>query len=134
MSYFNNNNIAFATTSVSRIASISGVFANTNNVFGFAHGSANECNGVIFENATDTTLFNTPYDTATQGFCCNDDDINARVWYIASNGVLVPVSNSLRKISIRTKNKNNLINRFLALNIRSYGYKYDIYSTDPIQK
>jgi hypothetical protein len=52
------------------------------------------------------------------------DNDNSRVSYIKFDTGLVVVSSKERKHSIRNKNNNNILERFLKLTVKSYSYKY----------
>jgi hypothetical protein len=87
------------------------------------------CNGF-----TDDCTIWTAGDT---GSICNfqdEDSANSRVGYVNTSGVLVAVSSQTRKHSIRTKNNNNVLERILKLNVKSYGYKYEFNDDDNEKK
>jgi hypothetical protein len=55
----------------------------------------------------------------------DEDNSNSRASYINDYGSLVVVSSKLNKTSIRTKANNNVLDRFMKLDVKSYGLKYD---------
>jgi hypothetical protein len=71
------------------------------------------------------------------GSLCNfqdEDSANSRVGYVNTSGVLIAVSSKLRKHSIKQKNNNNVLERILKLNVKSYGYKYNFNDDDNEKK
>jgi hypothetical protein len=68
---------------------------------------------------------------------CNwqdEDAPNSRVSYVSSSGSYVQVSSQTRKHSIKEKNNNNVLDRILKLNVKSYGYKYNFNDDDTEKK
>jgi hypothetical protein len=68
---------------------------------------------------------------------CNwqdEDSGNSRVSYVNSGGAYVQVSSQTRKHSIKEKNNNNVLDRILKLNVKSYGYKYNFNDDDTEKK
>lgn len=68
---------------------------------------------------------------------CNfqdEDSSNSRLAYVNTSGVLVAVSSKTRKHSIKEKNNNNVLDRFLKLKVKSYSYKYEFNDDDNEKK
>ena len=64
-----------------------------------------------------------------------DEDVgDARVAYVSNVGAYVVVSSKTRKHSIKSKNNNDVLNRILKLNVKSYGYKYEFNNDDSEKK
>ena len=79
--------------------------------------------------------FNGSYDACTiwtagdQGSYLNiqdEDSSNSRRAYVNTSGAWVQVSSKERKHSIKCKSNNKVLDRFLQLSVKSYGYKYTI--------
>lgn len=60
----------------------------------------------------------------------DEDSSNSRLAYVNTSGILVAVSSKTRKHSIKEKNNNNVLDRFLKLKVKSYSYKYDFNEDD----
>lgn len=68
---------------------------------------------------------------------CNfqdEDASNSRMAYVSTSGTFVTVSTKLRKHSIKEKNNNNVLDRFMKIKVKSYGYKYDFTDDDNDKK
>jgi len=93
-----------------------------------------ESAGIGFDGGTDTCTIWTAGDNGYYLNIQDEDSTNSRVAYVAANtGVWTPVSSRTRKHSIEEKKNNNVLDRFLNLSVKSYGYRYDIkdnYSED----
>jgi hypothetical protein len=86
-----------------------------------------ESAGIGFDGSTDTCTIWTAGDSGWYLNIQDEDSTNSRVAYVASNtGVWTTVSSRTRKHSIKEKVNNNILDRFLNLSVKSYGYKYDI--------
>lgn len=86
-----------------------------------------ESAGIGFDGTNDTCTIWTAGDTGTYLNIQDEDSQNSRVAYVASNtGVWTTVSSRTRKHSIKIKNNNNVLDRFLKLSVKSYGYKYEV--------
>lgn len=64
----------------------------------------------------------------------DEDSSNTRLAYVNTSGSLIAVSSRQRKHSIKEKNNNNVLNRFLKLNVKSYAYKYEFNENDNEKK
>jgi hypothetical protein len=56
----------------------------------------------------------------------DEDKSNSRQAYVNTSGSWIRVSSKTRKHSIQDKTNNNVLDRFLQLSVKSYGYKYSI--------
>jgi hypothetical protein len=56
----------------------------------------------------------------------DEDGSNTRVAYVNTSGSWIQVSSRSRKHSIKDKTNNNVLDRFLQLSVKSYGYKYSV--------
>ena len=89
-----------------------------------------ESAGIGFDGNTDTCTIWTAGDSGWYLNIQDEDSTNSRVAYVASNtGAWTTVSSKQRKHSIREKTNNNVLDRFLKLSVKTYGYKYDIDSS-----
>jgi hypothetical protein len=80
---------------------------------------------------------NTIWSPGDAGSVCNyqdEDSSNSRLCYINTSGTLTTVSSKTRKHSIKSKNNNNVLDRILKLNVKSYGYKYEFNDDDTEKK
>ena len=96
-----------------------------------------ESAGIGFDGSTDTCTIWTAGDGGSFLNIQDEDSTNSRVAYVATNGAWTPVSSKTRKHSIKEKKNNNVLDRFLSLSVKSYGYKYNIeddYSEDRKQR
>lgn len=85
-----------------------------------------ESAGIGYDGSTDACTIWTAGDSGSYLNIQDEDISNARCAYVAINGAWAQVSSAKRKHSIKEKNNNNVLDRFLKLSIKSYGYKYDI--------
>lgn len=93
-------------------------------------------NGMIIENNEFESCGIYFYDDACTVFTSGDfnsfqnwqdEDVqNSRIAYVNAYGNFIVVSSNLRKFSVIDKKNNDVLNRFIKLKVRSYGYKYDI--------
>lgn len=91
----------------------------------FIHESNNgESAGIGFDGGTDTCTIWTAGDGGTLLNIQDEDSSNSRNAYVSSSGAWTQVSSQKRKHSIKNKNNNNVLDRFLKLSVKSYGYKY----------
>ena len=88
--------------------------------------SNGESAGIGFDGGTDNCTIWTAGDSGSYLNIQDEDSTNSRVAYVATNGAWTQVSSEKRKHSIKVKNNNNVLDRFLKLSIKSYGYKYEI--------
>lgn len=88
--------------------------------------SNGESAGIGFDGSTDTCTIWTAGDSGTYLNIQDEDSSNSRAAYVATSGAWTQVSSEKRKHSIKIKNNNNVLDRFLKLSIKSYGYKYEI--------
>ena len=80
---------------------------------------------------------NTVWSAGDGSIICNfqdQDSSNSRLCYINTSGTLTTVSSKTRKHSIKEKNNNNVLERILKLNVKSYGYKYNFNDDDTEKK
>lgn len=85
-----------------------------------------ESAGIAFDGITDTCTVWTAGDTGSYLNIQDEDEVNTRIAYVAATtGVWTTVSSSKRKHSIREKTNNNVLERFLQLSVKTYGYKYN---------
>jgi hypothetical protein len=109
------------------INTVSGVQVYGLTSTGYILESSNgESAGIGFDGATDTCTIWTAGDSGTYLNIQDEDSTNSRAAYVATNGAWTQVSSEKRKHSIKVKNNNNVLDRFLKLSIKSYGYKYEI--------
>lgn len=85
-----------------------------------------ESAGIGFDGTNDTCTIWAAGDTGTYLNIQDEDSQNSRVAYVATNGAWTQVSSKKRKHSIKIKNNNNVLDRFLKLSVKSYGYKYEV--------
>lgn len=85
-----------------------------------------ESAGIGFDGSTDNCTIWTAGDNGSYLNIQDEDSSNSRVAYVATSGAWTQVSSEKRKHSIKIKNNNNVLDRFLKLSIKSYGYKYEI--------
>ena len=97
----------------------------------------NNSNGFIFENHNGESAgiaFSGSQDNCTiwtagdRGYYLNiqdEDSSNSRKAYVSTSGSWVSVSSKERKYSIRDKNNNDILNRFMDVKVKTYGHKYD---------
>lgn len=96
-----------------------------------------ESAGIGFDGSTDTCTIWTAGDGGSFLNIQDEDSTNSRAAYVAINGAWTIVSSKTRKYSIKEKKNNNILDRFLSLSVKSYGYKYNIeddYSEDRKQR
>jgi hypothetical protein len=101
-----------------------------------------ECAGIGFNGGTGTGAgsssdYVTIYSAGDNGSILSlaDEDVtDSRVAYISNVGAYVVVSSKTRKHSIKEKNNNNVLERILKLNVKSYGYKYEFNNDDSEKK
>lgn len=84
-----------------------------------------ESAGIGFDGTTDTATIWTAGDSGWYLNIQDEDSTNSRMAYVANTGVWTVVSSSKRKHSIKEKRNNNILDRFLQLSVKTYGYKYD---------
>lgn len=85
-----------------------------------------ESSGIAFEGLNDNCTIWTPGDNGSYLNIQDEDSNNSRAAYVATNGAWTQVSSEKRKHSIKIKNNNNVLDRFLKLSVKSYGYKYEV--------
>ena len=85
-----------------------------------------ESSGIAFEGINDNCTIWTPGDSGSFLNIQDEDSDNSRAAYVATNGAWTQVSSQKRKHNIKIKNNNNVLDRFLKLSVKSYGYKYEI--------
>lgn len=88
--------------------------------------NSGESAGIGFDGTTDICTIWTAGDSGSYLNIQDEDSSNTRAAYVATNGAWTTVSSEKRKHSIKVKNNNNVLDRFLKLSIKSYGYKYEI--------
>jgi hypothetical protein len=88
--------------------------------------SNGESAGIGFDGSQDTCTIWTAGDSGSYLNVQDEDIGNSRAAYVATNGAWTVVSSQKRKHSIKEKNNNNVLERFLKLSVKSYGYKYEI--------
>lgn len=87
--------------------------------------SLGESAGIGFDGSTDTCTIWTAGDGGTILNIQDEDSPNTRIAYVASEtGAWTVVSSEKRKHSIRNKANNNVLERFMNLSVKTYGYKY----------
>jgi hypothetical protein len=84
-----------------------------------------ESSGIGLDADSDACTIWTPGDSGSILNLQDEDSADSRVAYINQVGTYIKVSSAQRKHSIREKTNNNILNRFLQLSIKTYGYKYD---------
>lgn len=84
-----------------------------------------ESAGIGFDGSTDTCTIWTAGDSGWYLNIQDEDSTNSRMAYVANTGVWTVVSSEKRKHSIKEKINNNILDRFLQLSVKTYGYKYD---------
>jgi hypothetical protein len=84
-----------------------------------------ESAGIGFDGTTDTCTIWTAGDSGWYLNIQDEDSANTRVAYVAGTGAWTTVSSAKRKHSIKEKTNNNILDRFLKLSVKTYGYKYD---------
>lgn len=87
--------------------------------------SNGESAGIGFDGGTDTCTIWTAGDSGWYLNIQDEDITNSRMAYVANTGVWTVVSSAKRKHSIKEKTNNNILDRFLKLSVKTYGYKYD---------
>jgi hypothetical protein len=87
--------------------------------------SNGESAGIGFDGGTDTCTIWTAGDSGWYLNIQDEDSANTRVAYVAGTGAWTTVSSAKRKHSIKEKTNNNILDRFLKLSVKTYGYKYD---------
>lgn len=85
-----------------------------------------ESAGIGYDGSPDACTIWTAGDTGSYLNIQDEDNSNTRVAYVSNGGAWTQVSSAKRKHSIKEKNNNNVLDRFLKLSVKSYGYKYDI--------
>ena len=136
---FKTNQIIFGTSQLNGFIKIS----NTTQSGVIAYGCSS--NASMFENmngesasitcdGNDNVTIMTAGDGGSHCNFQDEDGSNTRVSYINTGGALVLVSSKNRKHSIKPKNNNNVLERFLKLNVKSYGYKYNFNEDDSNKK
>ena len=83
-----------------------------------------ESAGIGFDGSADTCTIWTAGDGGTYLNIQDEDSTNSRAAYVATNGAWTVVSSEKRKHSIRNKTNNNILERFMNLSVKTYGYKY----------
>ncbi len=81
--------------------------------------------GIGFDGSTDMCTIWTAGDTGSYLNMQDEDSANTRVAYVAGTDAWTVVSSAERKHSIKEKSNNNILDRFLQLSVKTYGYKYD---------
>ena len=84
-----------------------------------------ESAGIGFDGSTDGCTIWTAGDTGSYLNIQDEDAPNSRYAYVATNGTWTVVSSAKRKHSIKEKSNNNVLDRFLKLSVKTYGYKYE---------
>ena len=84
-----------------------------------------ESAGIGFDGSTDMCTIWTAGDSGSYLNMQDEDSANTRVAYVAGTGAWTVVSSAERKHSIKEKSNNNILDRFLQLSVKTYGYKYD---------
>jgi len=110
-----------STTTVSGIT----IYGMGGSGFILENNNAESC-GIAFEGYNDNCTIWTPGDSGSFLNIQDEDSDNSRAAYVATNGAWTQVSSQKRKHSIKKKNNNNVLDRFLKLSVKSYGYKYEI--------
>ena len=101
----------------------------------FFHENQNgESAGCGADGASDNFTIWTAGDGGSLLNIADEDNANTRVAYVNTSGILVAVSSRERKHSIKSKNNNDVLNRFLKLNVKSYAYKYEFKEDDTEKK
>lgn len=100
------------------------VFGLTSTAF-ILENNVGESAGIGFDGSTDTCTIWTAGDSGWYLNIQDEDSTNSRMAYVANTGVWTVVSSSKRKHSIKEKINNNILDRFLQLSVKTYGYKYD---------
>jgi len=85
-----------------------------------------ESAGIGFDGYADQCTIWTAGDSGSFLNIQDEDLDNSRAAYVATNGAWTQVSSKKRKHSIKIKNNNNVLDRFLKLSVKSYGYKYEV--------
>jgi hypothetical protein len=85
-----------------------------------------ESSGIGFDADSDACTIWTPGDSGGFLNIQDEDSTNTRVAYVNTSGAWTVVSSEKRKHSIRNKANNNVLERFLKLSVKTYGYKYPI--------
>jgi hypothetical protein len=85
-----------------------------------------ESSGIGFDADSDACTIWTPGDSGGFLNIQDEDATNTRVAYVATTGAWTVVSSEQRKHSIRNKSNNNVLERFLKLSVKTYGYKYPV--------
>jgi len=88
--------------------------------------SNGESAGIGFDGSQDACTIWTAGDSGSYLNVQDEDTSNSRAAYVATNGAWTTVSSQKRKHSIKEKNNNKVLERFLKLSVKSYGYKYEI--------
>lgn len=99
------------------------VYGLTNSGY-IIENSNSESAGIGFDGSNDACTIWTAGDSGSYLNIQDEDTPNIRVAYVANNGAWTQVSSQKRKHSIKAKSNNNVLERFLKLSIKSYGYKY----------
>ena len=120
LNFLKKNNITQSSVQIYGMSGSSFMFENQNG----------ESAGCAANGASDDFTIWTAGDGGSYCNWQDEDSTNSRACYISTSNVLVSVSSQTRKHSIKEKNNNNVLDRFLKLKVKSYGYKYDIKDDD----
>lgn len=92
--------------------------------FIFEHKSGESC-GLAVNGDSDGCTIWSPGDSGAYLNIQDEDSDNSRKAYVNTSGNWVSVSSQKRKHSIRDKNNNDVLSRFMNVKIKTYGHVYD---------
>ena len=100
------------------------IYGQNSGSFIIEHKSGESC-GAAFNGDSDGCTIWSAGDSGAYLNVQDEDSQNSRIAYVGASGSWTSVSSRLNKTSIKKKANNNVLDRFMQLDVKSYGMKYE---------